>query len=98
MIKKATGEIWKTIVFKGSKKLRKKYSVSSLGRLASYSKNLDEDGKLLKGSITSGYNTINLHLEGGSQTLYLHREIAKLFCKKSSPKHKYVIHKNHKKK
>ena len=31
------------------------------------------------------------------ETIYLYREVARLFCKKSSPKHKYVIHRNHKK-
>jgi len=97
MIKKSNGEIWKTIVFTGQKSLRKKYAVSSFGRLASFTTNLDEDGKLLKGSLTSGYKTINLHLDQSSQTLYIHREVARLFCKKKSPKYKYVIHINHKK-
>ena len=33
----------------------------------------------------------------GNGTIYLHREIAKLFCKKPSPRFKFVIHVNHKK-
>src|SRR4030095_14841556 len=77
--------------------LRKKYAVSSSGRAASYSDDVIEDGKLLSGSLTSGYRTLNLHIENGNGTIYLHREVAKLFCKKPSPKHKYVIHVNHKK-
>jgi hypothetical protein len=56
-----------------------------------------EDGKQLSGSLTSGYRTLNLHVDGGNGTIYLHREIAKLFCNKKSPKQKYVIHLNHKK-
>ena len=40
---------------------------------------------------------MNLHRPGHKGTLYIHREIAKLFLKKPSPKHKYVIHKNHNK-
>ncbi|HZI68529.1 MAG TPA: HNH endonuclease, partial [Hanamia sp.] len=32
---------------------------------------------------------------GSNGTLYLHREVAKLFNKKTSPKQKYVIHLNH---
>ncbi|MFM2359932.1 MAG: hypothetical protein RLY16_1925 [Bacteroidota bacterium] len=97
MIKKAAGETWKQVMFSGHKTLNKKYAVSSLGRVASYFKDVIEDGKLLSGSITSGYNTINLHLESGNITIYIHREVAKHFCPKKSPKFKYVIHKNHKK-
>ena len=97
MIKKIQGETWKQLLFSGHKLLRKKYAVSSLGRAASYSEDISADGKLLNGSLTSGYRTLNLHLESGNGTIYLHREIAKLFCKKPSPKFKYVIHLNHKK-
>lgn len=97
MIKKISGETWKQLQFSGHKQLRKKYAVSSTGRAASYSKDVTEDGKILRGSLTSGYRTLNLHLENGNGTIYLHREIAKLFCKKASPKCKYVIHINHKK-
>ena len=98
MIKKITGEIWKPIQFAGHKSLRKKYAVSSLGRAASFSTSIVEDGKILNGSLTSGYRTLNLHINGGNGTIYIHREIARLFCKKASPKYKYVIHTNHKKK
>jgi hypothetical protein len=97
MIKKIPGETWKQLQFDGHKDLRKKYAVSSTGRAASYSNNVTDDGKILNGSLTSGYRTLNLHLDNGNGTIYLHREIARLFCKKSSPKYKYVIHLNHKK-
>ena len=97
MIKTIPGETWKQLQFSGHKQLRKKYSVSSLGRAASYTDTVAKDGKLLNGSLTSGYRTLNLHLENGNGTIYLHREIARLFCKKPSSKYKYVIHINHKK-
>src|ERR1700712_5969986 len=97
MIKKITGETWKQLQFSGYKNLRKKYAVSTLGRAASYNEDVMEDGKLLSGSLTSGYRTLNLHVENGNGTIYLHREVAKLFCKKKSPKYKFVIHVNHKK-
>jgi hypothetical protein len=97
MIKKTAGEVWKQIVFSGHKQLRKKYAVSSHGRAASYSEDVNKDGKLLNGSVTSGYKTLNLHVENSNGTIYIHREVAKHFCKKTSPKHKYVIHLNHKK-
>ena len=98
MIKKIPGETWKQIVFSGHKQLRKKYAVSSHGRSASYSDGIDKDGKLLNGSLTSGYKTLNLHVEKGNGTIYIHREVARQFCKKPSPKHKFVVHINHKKK
>lgn len=97
MIKKNTGEIWKQILFPGHKILRRKYAVSNSGRVASYSQNILEDGKLLKGSLTSGYRTLNLHLETGNGTIYVHREVARLFCTKESPRQKFVLHKNYKK-
>lgn len=97
MIKRIAGEIWMPLHFAGYKKLRKNYAVSSRGRAASFFEDVNLDGKLLNGSLTSGYRTLNLHLEQGNGTFYLHREIAKLFCKKPSFKYKYVIHLNHKK-
>ena len=97
MIKKLAGEVWKPLIFSGSKELRNNYAVSSLGRIASYKEDVVKDGKLLNGSLTTGYRTLNLHRPGHKGTLYIHREIAKLFLKRPSTKHKYVIHKNHNK-
>lgn len=95
MIKKLTNEVWKPLVFPGSKFLLKKYALSSKGRLASYMEDILKDGKLLSGSVTTGYRTLNLHRPDHNGTIYIHREMAKLFQKKPSPKHKYVIHLNH---
>ncbi|GAB2672201.1 hypothetical protein GCM10027036_27000 [Flavihumibacter cheonanensis] len=97
MIKSISGEVWKPLQFPGWKHLRKQYALSSNGRIASYSENVLEDGKLLNGSLTTGYKTLNLHRPGNNGTLYVHREIARLFLKKPSPKHRYVIHLNHNK-
>jgi len=97
MVKKINGEAWKHLTFTGWKQLRKKYGLSSLGRVASYTEDVHTDGKLLSGSLTTGYRTLNLHRPDSNGTLYIHREIAKLFLKKPSTKHKYVIHLNHNK-
>lgn len=97
MIKSISGEVWKPLQFPGWKHLRKQYALSSNGRIASYAENVLEDGKLLNGSLTTGYKTLNLHRPGNNGTLYVHREIARLFLKKPSPKHRYVIHLNHNK-
>jgi hypothetical protein len=97
MIKKLPGEVWKPLVFSGSKELRNRYAVSSLGRIASYKDEVLSSGKLLNGSLTTGYRTLNLHRPGHKGTLYIHRELARLFLKKPTSKYKYVIHKNHNK-
>src|SRR6187402_1938565 len=97
MVKTLTGESWKPLQFPGWKHLRKQYALSSNGRVASYAESVTDDGKLLNGSLTTGYKTLNLHRPGNNGTLYIHREIARLFLKKPSTKHKYVIHKNHNK-
>jgi hypothetical protein len=97
MIKKLPGEIWKPLLFSGSKELRNLYALSSFGRIASYKEEILEDGKILNGSLTTGYNTLNLHRPGNKGTLYIHRELARLFLKKTSTKQKFVIHLNHNK-
>lgn len=97
MIKKLAGEIWKPLIFSGWRQLRNRYAVSSFGRIASYKKDILNDGKTLSGSLTTGYRTLNLHRPNNKGTLYLHREMAKIFLKKASPSHKYVIHQNHNK-
>ena len=95
MIKKLPRESWKQLVFAGSKALRNRYALSSMGRIASYAADVLKDGKLLGGSMTTGYKTLNLHRPSHNGTLYIHRELAKLFLKKPSAKHAYVIHRNH---
>jgi transposase len=97
MIKKLAGEVWKNLQFPGWKDLRKKYAVSNQGRVASYKDNLHEDGKLLNGSLTTGYKSLNLHRPDSKGTIYIHREVAKLFSKKPSQKYKFVVHLNHNK-
>ncbi len=97
MIKKLAGEAWKPLVFSGWNELRNRYAVSNMGRIASYKKDVQKDGKLLSGSLTTGYRTLNLHRPGNKGTLYIHREMAKIFLKKAGPKFKYVTHKNHNK-
>ena len=95
MIKKINGETWKPLRFTGWKLMRNKYAMSSQGRVASYKEDIFTDGKLLSGSLTAGYKTLNLHILERSGTLYFHRELAALFIKKNSTKEKVVIHLNH---
>ncbi len=97
MIKKLAGEVWKPLVFSGWRQLRNRYAVSSAGRIASYKTDALKGGKVLNGSLTTGYRTLNLHRPDNKGTLYIHREMAKIFLEKPSVKHKYVIHQNHNK-
>jgi hypothetical protein len=97
MIKKLAGEVWKPLNFSGWRQLRNRYAVSNHGRIASYKKDVLGDGKLLSGSLTTGYRTLNLHRPNNKGTLYIHREMGKIFLSKPSPAHKYVIHRNHNK-
>ena len=96
MIKKIPGEVWKPLQFNGWKEMRKEYAISNLGRACSYTEQL-EDGQLLNGSLTTGYRTLNLHRPGHKGTIYIHREVARLFHAKPSVKHRFVIHVNHNK-
>jgi hypothetical protein len=95
MIKKISNEVWKPLRFPGDKHLTKKYAISSKGRIASYIEDILKDGNILTGSVTTGYKTLNLHRPGHQGTIYIHREVAKIFLPKKSSKHKYVIHLNH---
>jgi hypothetical protein len=95
MTKKIAGEIWKTLQFTGWKELRRKYAVSDKGRIASYTESIDDDGKLLNGSLTTGYRSLNLHRPDSKGTIYIHREVARLFLKKPSARHRFVLHVNH---
>lgn len=97
MIKKIAGETWKHLAFSGWRQLRNKYAVSNKGRIASYKKDVLQDGKLLDGSLTTGYRTLNLHRPNNKGTLYIHREMAQVFLTKPSAAHKYVVHRNHNK-
>jgi hypothetical protein len=97
MIKKLAGEVWKPLIFSGWRQLRNRYAVSNTGRIASYKQHVLNDGKLLSGSLTTGYRTLNLHRPNNKGTLYIHREMAKLFLKKPAASYKYVIHRNHNK-
>jgi hypothetical protein len=51
MIKQLSGESWKPLQFPGWKQLRKRYALSTNGRVASYTDDVVQDGKLLNGSL-----------------------------------------------
>jgi hypothetical protein len=97
MISNLKNEVWKDLPIKYKAALRKKYAVSNHGRVVSYTDSIRQ-GNLLNGSTVEGYTVINVKPNDTFQSLYLHREIAKLFIPKPSRAHKYVIHLDHNKK
>lgn len=90
-IKNLKNEVWKDLQIKNKTALRKRYAVSNMGRVISYHENI-EDGKLLTGSTVEGYTVLNIKPADSYQSLYLHREVAKLFAQKAGRTQKYVIH------
>lgn len=97
MIKFQRTEEWKDLPIRNKSALRKKYAVSNYGRVVSFTDSM-EDGSLLNGSTVEGYTVINVKPNDTFQSLYLHREIAKLFLSRPSRAHRYVIHLDYDKK
>jgi hypothetical protein len=95
MVKTLKNEEWKEVKMpKGA--LRYRYAVSNHGRIASFSKKID-DGKVLNGTSIGGYPTLNVKPFGENKTYYIHKLVAEQFIKKANPKQKFVIHKDHNK-
>ena len=85
-------EIWKPIAFEG-KKPSVKYAVSSHGRFGVYG----EKGKIEVREIKpqNGVYRYNYKINGQSKAIFIYKEVAKAFLKKTSPKQKFIIHKDH---
>lgn len=84
-------ENWKAITIDG-KKPSVPYMISNLGRF----------GVLIGGKIevrnfkpTAGNYRYNTRQNGKNKAIFLSREVAKAFLKKPSPKHRFIIHKDH---
>jgi len=94
-LKVAKGEHWKELKLKVGKH-RKHYAISDHGRIASYKESL-ENGYLLKARPTQGYPSVTVTSAAGKHNLYIHRLVAEYFCVLKSSKHRFVLHKDHKK-
>jgi hypothetical protein len=85
-------ETWKAIEFKG-KKPSVRYAVSSNGRFGV----MDDKGSVEVRSFrpqSSGHR-YNYKIDGKSHSLFVHKEVARAFVKKPSPKHSLIIRKDH---
>jgi len=76
-----------------SKKTKSRdYFISNHGRLFSMNKTT-EVKKLMKSALTKrGYPKVSLKLEGGYESVYIHKAVADSFLVKSSEEHQYIIH------
>jgi hypothetical protein len=95
VFKTLKGEQWKEIKLKQGKN-QKRYSISDLGRIASFKTTLEE-GQLLKARPTQGYPSVTITSSDGKHNLYIHRLVAEYFCKQKSKQRIFVLHKDHKK-
>jgi len=93
-IKLYVGEETKQVKIPG---LKKKYVITSHGRLISYSKNLEDGSELSLNIHPQGYRIWRFRVNGESTHFLVHRLVAEYFCKKPSKLHDYVIHKDHSK-
>lgn len=89
-------EVFKELIIKD--KLRLKYAISNYGRVVSFSDNM-ENGRLLKSSLTSGYQFFRyvLYVEGKRKfkNIAIYKLVAEYFVEKPSEAHKYVLHLDH---
>lgn len=90
-----SAEKWKELPLKKSADQRR-YAISNFGRIASFTGKIDE-GTVLKTRLTQRYPSITIKVGGKNVNYYIHRLVAEHFTRKPSPKHRFVIHLDHKK-
>jgi transcriptional regulator with AAA-type ATPase domain len=91
------GEVWIEIEFSGFP-AHPIYEISNFGRVKSYA--YSEKGRLIKGTISSGYRVFKTKLvdtEGNlkDQSFLIHRLVAQYFLPKNNHLDTFVIHKDH---
>lgn len=98
MVKILIGEEYREVKLKGD--MRNNYAISNFGNLVSFTKNIEEDGRLLKGSYVNGYRILRYSYrdENGekkySQNLIYHF-VAEMFLPPPTEDQTYLLHINH---
>jgi len=84
-------EVWKAITIDGKKPIIP-YMISNYGRFG-----VMDNGKVQVRTFkpTAGNYRYNTRQQGKNKSIFLTKEVAKAFLAKSSPKQKYIIHKDH---
>lgn len=87
-------EEWKQLSF--LKETRSKsYFISNYGRFKSVDKNSGNERAMKSTPTGKGYPKISLKLDGGHESVYLHKAVAQSFVKPKSPDHIFIIHKDY---
>ncbi len=93
MIKFFYNEKWKE--FSLGYNSQKRYAISSYGRLMSFMDKF-KDGQILKGSLTSGYNSFRYRIYANkkviNRNILLHRVVAEQFLPNENEEKIFVIH------
>jgi HNH endonuclease/NUMOD4 motif len=93
MIKFFYNEKWKE--FSLGYNSQKRYAISTYGRLMSFMDNI-KDGDILKGSLTSGYNSFRYRIYANkkviNRNILLHRVVAEQFLPNENEEKIFVIH------
>ncbi len=93
MIKNYYNEKWQE--FSLGYDSQKRYAISTYGRLVSFMDKI-KDGEILKGSLTSGYNSFRYRIFANkkviNKNILLHRIVAEQFLPRENEEHKFVIH------
>jgi hypothetical protein len=93
MIKFFYNEKWKE--FSLGYNSQKRYAISTYGRLMSFMDNF-KDGEILKGSLTSGYNSFRYRIYADkkviNRNILFHRVVAEQFLPNDDPEKVFVIH------
>jgi hypothetical protein len=84
-------EIWKPILIEG-KKPNVPYMISNHGRFGVL---IDGEVQVRSFKPTAGIYRFNTRQNGRNKAIFLYKEVAKAFLKKPSPKHNFIIHKDH---
>ena len=86
-------EIWKPILIDGHKPTVP-YMISNFGRFG-VQKDKGDGVELRRFKPSGGYYRYNTRQNGNNKAIFVFKEVAKAFLKKPSPKHKFIIHKDH---
>lgn len=71
------------------------YFISNLGRLFSVNKTTGVK-KLMKSTLTKrGYPKVSLKLDGGYESVYIHKAVAECFVEKTGENQSFIIHKDY---
>jgi hypothetical protein len=96
MVKSFINEEWKEISIEPGS-LKKRYAVSNMGRVASFTDKL-ENGMVLKNREHGGYLSVAVKPFGKNVAWLIHRLVATYFLPPPAPDQKFVIHLDYNKK